>query len=329
MKRILIVTIAYRVGERIYPIIPELAKDYTIDVLRIYQMHPDFKWPGTYDMRLYFEEQFNKYFNKIFFNKEDINYSDYSLIIYDDCRINNGGDWIYKQAKCPVISCSHGNGDNMYLHNIHKVYDKLFLFGKQEVTEPFIVAAGIPSNDKLFNYKNIDKKHILIIVNFLEHHQNVPFKKSNQKFFNTIDLIDLQKTYNKEIIIKLKSRYNNGSVSSDRDFLSKVLPKELNYKVVVDTIDDNLLIAQSEVVIGAPSTLMVKPLQLKIPTAMIKGYGQIGIFKNYNGLVELNKEDIRNALQYKITDDYISNLVEGGVSFNSTKVFIDNIKCLL
>lgn len=325
MKRILFVTIAYRVGERIYPTIPKLASDYIIDILCVYQMHPDFKWPGTYDMRKYFINYYGEYFNEIFYKKEDINYSNYDLIIYDDCRVNNGGGWIYEHTKCPVISCSHGNGDNMYLDNIGKVFDKLFLFGKQEVTKSYIIAAGIPSNDKLINYINTQKEHILVIINFLGNH-NAPFLKSDKKYFEAINLLELQQLYNKPVVIKLKSRHNNGSVNDDQNYINSILPKNLNYKIMTDVIDDNLLIAQSEIVVGAPSTLMTKPIQLKIPTVMFHGYGQVGIFKNYPGLIELGEKNIQSALQYKITNDYIDNLIEGGSTFTSTDVFIKNIK---
>ena len=40
MKNILFITTQYRVGERIYPIIPFLSKIYNVDLLRLYQMNP-------------------------------------------------------------------------------------------------------------------------------------------------------------------------------------------------------------------------------------------------------------------------------------------------
>ena len=51
MKRILLITSQYRVGERIYPIIPHLAKEYNIDLLKVYQMADNHKWVGDIDMR--------------------------------------------------------------------------------------------------------------------------------------------------------------------------------------------------------------------------------------------------------------------------------------
>ena len=55
MKNILFVTTQYRVGERIYPIIPKLAKKYNLDLMRLYQMDPNWKWTGDDDLRKYFD----------------------------------------------------------------------------------------------------------------------------------------------------------------------------------------------------------------------------------------------------------------------------------
>jgi hypothetical protein len=77
MKRILFVTMAYRVGERIYPIIPELAKDYKMDVLRVNQMHHSFKWPGSKDLRLLFESKYQSYFENVFYETNKIDFSKY------------------------------------------------------------------------------------------------------------------------------------------------------------------------------------------------------------------------------------------------------------
>lgn len=331
-KRILIVTIAYRVGERIYPIIPKLSKQYEIDILRVYQMHPSFNWPGTYDMRSYFETCYDRYFKNVFFEKEKIDYSKYDLILYDDCRTNNGGDWIYQRANCPVVSCSHGNGDNMYVHNVNKVFDKLFLFGRQEITHRYIHATGIPSNDGLKNYLNIPKLHILVIVNFLGNH-SAPFSKFNRECIECMNLTKLYETYKLPIVFKLKSRHNNGSVNADRNYLESILPKGIHYKIIVDCKDDNLLIAQSKLVLGAPSTLMCKPLQLKIPTLMFAGFGQHGIFKNYIGLIKLNSstfmQHVHDILQYNVHDEFIEDLVAGGTTFTSTDIFINNINTVI
>jgi len=59
MKRILLITSQYRVGERIYPIIPHLAKEYDIDLLKVYQMADNHKWVGDVDMRGVFKKKYS------------------------------------------------------------------------------------------------------------------------------------------------------------------------------------------------------------------------------------------------------------------------------
>ena len=85
-------------------------------------------------------------------------------------------------------------------------------------------------------------------------------------------------------------------------------------------------------VISAPSTMTFKPIQLQIPTAIIKGSGQIGLFHDFKGLVELNKNKIVNTLEDQLIHPdktFILNTIEGGLNFNSTEVFINQIKNLI
>jgi hypothetical protein len=61
LKKILFITSQYRIGERIYPIIPHLAKEYELDLLKVYQMSSSHKWVGdillgSFDIR----EWYNK-----------------------------------------------------------------------------------------------------------------------------------------------------------------------------------------------------------------------------------------------------------------------------
>jgi hypothetical protein len=66
MKKILFITSQYRVGERIYPIIPELAKQYELHLLKTYQMQDSFKWTGDNDLRKVFDTQYSKYFTETY-----------------------------------------------------------------------------------------------------------------------------------------------------------------------------------------------------------------------------------------------------------------------
>ena len=84
MKRILFVTSQYRVGERIYPIIPELAKEFDVDLLKLYQMSKGHRWVGDYDMRTKFDAEYLHFFNDVYENTCDV--KNYDLIISDDNR---------------------------------------------------------------------------------------------------------------------------------------------------------------------------------------------------------------------------------------------------
>ena len=104
----------------------------------------------------------------------------------------------------------------------------------------------------------------------------------------------------------------------------------MDCEVIANTDNINKLIAESAIVISAPSTLAFKPIQLGIPTVLIDGCGAIGHFKDYGGLVQLKKEHIFNNLQKQIDNDihtsFIKNTIAGGNSFTSTNIYIKRLQ---
>lgn len=331
MKRILFVTMAYRVGERIYPIIPELAKDYKMDVLRVNQMHKSFVWPGSKDLRLLFESKYQPYFENVFYETNEVDFSNYDGIIYDDCRGKGVGPEIYSKFKKygngSMISCSHGNVDKEY-HNEYKnrVFDHIFLYGDKEVSDTHIHSGGIPANDNLSSYLDTTKKHILLVTNFLRE-QNV-CKTMSGNFFRKLGLKELQDKHQLPVLVKIKSR-SGESPLANIETIKRKMPSDVEFEVVVDVLDDNLMVAESKVVLGAPSTLMLKPIQMKIPTAVIREYGQHGVLSDYDGLVDLDKSKILNCLESQPSEDFIERTICGGLNFNSTQVFVDKVKKLI
>ena len=122
MYNILFVTTQYRVGERIYPIIPGLSNKYNLDLVKLYQMDPEWKWPGDTDLRNNFDSKYLQYFDNIYTNI-NIDYNKYDLIITDDNRTYNGLSEIYQQRTCLLLACSHGVSDHGYeIHNVGKSY---------------------------------------------------------------------------------------------------------------------------------------------------------------------------------------------------------------
>ena len=66
MKRILLISTIYRVGERIYPIIPKLSEEFEVDVLKTAQMGNGLQWYGDDDLRKVFDNLYSEYVNNIF-----------------------------------------------------------------------------------------------------------------------------------------------------------------------------------------------------------------------------------------------------------------------
>ena len=67
MKKVLLIATVYRVGERIYPIIPKLSEEFEVDVLKIGQMGNQIQWYGNKDLRLVFDKLYSEYVNNIFY----------------------------------------------------------------------------------------------------------------------------------------------------------------------------------------------------------------------------------------------------------------------
>tara|TARA_R100000030_G_scaffold53201_1_gene39989 strand:- start:12640 stop:13695 length:1056 start_codon:yes stop_codon:yes gene_type:complete len=340
MPNILFITTQYRSGERIYPIIPHLSKQYDLDLLKIYHMHPTKgKWGGNIDGRKTFDTTYKQYFKNYYNELQDIDFKKYDLIIADDCRLQSGLGEIYQKRKCLMIGNSHGNNRINYpVINYQKCFDGCFVFGEKEITHQHLIPGGIPSNDELEKYKNIKKQHVLLITNFLGNKPTYTdpwgfhFLPMDKNFFDSLRLLDLQKKYNLPIKIKIKSR-EDGNYEEDINYIKSLLPLELDYKVLVDVDDDNLLIAESEIVIGHPSTMMLKPLQLQIPTAMFKnyGYGDEGscIYKNCNQLIELEYNQMIKTLESPPNLEFIDKTVIGGLDFNSIDYYIHYIEQII
>jgi len=336
MKNILLVTTQYRVGERIYPIIPELAKDYNLDLMKLYQMDPDWKWPGDVDLRDNFEEKYHIYFDNIHVRfPKDLDYSKYDLIITDDNRPYNGLAELYSNRQCPVLACSHGVTEhNYHITGKNRSFDGCFVFGEGEVSTEYHIPAGIPANDELKTLLSCEKKHILVIVSYLGYegvkltgNVDTPyFINFDKHLLDSLNLLEIQQKYKKPIIFKLKSRPES-SLDFDKKYLRTCLPEELDFHVILDVDNDNKLIAESEVVITAPSTLALKPIQLQIPTVMLRGTGQTGIFKNYNNLLSpiegsrYNTDEVINGLEITPTLDTVNSLIHKGAEFSNIKTF--------
>ena len=348
MKKVLLIATVYRVGERIYPIIPKLSKEFEVDVLKTSQMGNKIQWYGDKDLRLVFDKLYSEYVNNIFYEMPDLN--QYDLILMDDDRPRYGMKKVYETANrfgVPVVGHQHGNQEVMksilnlrvsdriswdYITVFGKKEKDLYMNHKESDFSYRILLGGIPCNDKLKDYERTDK-HILIIVNFLGNRHS-PFLRFDDKVFNKLGLLELQREYSKKIVIKIKSRADHPRPMEDFHYLSRILSKELDYEIIMDVEDDNKLISDSFIVLSAPSVFPLKSIQKGIPTIILgEGYGQMGAFYDYKGVVDLDTQKIFDEIQRQHNNgkevDFIENTIEGGVDFNSTEKYIDHVRSLI
>ena len=332
-SKVLFVSTIHRIGERVYPLLLRIAEEYTVDILQTYMMRPDYVWPGDKDIRYDFFNTHRDKFNLIFDGGHPIDKLpepfDYEFIIYDDNRDSHNIQLVYSNSKGPVFANNHGNTDqgHAYHHDLH-AYDYSFVFGKDDVKQKFNIPAGIPSNDALINYKDVKKKHVLIICNFLGNRNTVlGMKAQDKEFFDDLNLKEINRIYNLPVVIKLKSRVDERNHKANFDYLDSIIDPEVDYKVIIDVEDDNKLIAESAAVISPASTLAFKPIQLGIPTAIVLGHGQTGTLKKYPYLCQPN-EVIEYLSKYNFDDtkEFIENAIEGGLTFNSTEIMFQKIK---
>ena len=350
-KRILLIATVYRVGERIYSTIPKLSKLFNIDLLTINQMSDEMNWYGDDDPRQTFHSLYDNYFDNIYdagFESTNVNPSPllnnidinkYDLILYDDDRKRHGIGELYnrvKQHNVPMVGCIHGAGVGFGSDRFGKISDKLFVFGEKDHREndynENIFKIGIPSNDVLKHYRRLNN-HILVVVNYLGN-RNCPYPiQVDREYIEKTGLGELQKEFNRKIVFKLKSRLDHPYPQKDIDYLNSIV-YDLDCEIIMDCEDNNKLIADSLIVISAPSTLSFKSIQLGIPTILIKGSGESkGHFVDFKGLVDLDTQVIFDEIERQDNNgkdkDFILDTIEGGIDFSSTEKFIKEVENII
>lgn len=376
MKRILLITTIYRVGEKIYPIIEGLSKEFEIDILHMFQMSPDTKLPKEGDYRGLFQSKYSSYIHNQYYGpcfarvggidgvrsrdflksfENVVKNNNYSLVIWDNNQPTKGGAirqfyQMFSKYGIKIIASPHANRDykrQKLSKRIGTKYDYSFVFGEKERTKlskikkkalfseeeiyERLLPAGIPSNDALKNYEKLGK-YILIIPNFTEPQSKKSISGKSKPFteevFLKLKILELSDKFGCPIVIKEKPRafYREHRF---RDALSKYNNIEFLYYCE----DDNKLMAEAKIVIGSPSTFMLKPIQAGIPTVILNGQGEIGNFKDYPGLVEPSYENILRSVKLQMKNgrfnDYINRTLSGGLNFNSTQLYIDYINKIL
>jgi hypothetical protein len=335
-SKILLLFTNHRVAEKLWPIIPLLSIEYEIDLFCVGLFSLNTPWVGDIDERLVAINKYNQYFNNVIqgpgikFHGDSIHESllnfidinSYKFVIYDDNREMQEFNIPHFYNECKhrnikVIGNVHGNED------ITKDASGISYTVKMEFHN-----GGIPANDTLANVV-VQPQHILVITNFLGNRGSIFPINFDQRFVQESGILELSKQFNLPIKVKIKTRLDKPDYVNDISYVNNLLECEVITNS--ENIDD--LIAKSAVVISAPSTLAFKPIQLGIPTVLIKGCGQIGKFEHYPGLVDLNKQQIFDSIQYQLDhgkfNEYLQTTISGGDVFQSSQNYVKYIKTML
>jgi hypothetical protein len=335
-NRLLLLFSNHRVAEKLWPIIPRLSQAYTLDLFLIGLFSKETPWVGDLDEREVKVNQYKEYIDKIIYGpgvkfhgdnitKQLSSYLDldsYDAVIFDDNRAvpEFNMPQFYNECKekgIKVVGNSHGNEDNP--HNAIGVSHDIQIDFK---------TGGIPANDTL-KYMARNQKHILVIANFLGNRHSIYPVNFDRNFVIESGILDMSIEYNLPIKVKIKTRLDNPDYSQSINYVKQLLECD----VIANTDNIDQLIADSAVVLSAPSTLAFKPIQLGLPTILIEGCGAIGDFKDYEGLVKLNKQSIFDNLQKQIGEDihsrFIEHTIAGGNSFTSTEFYIKRLTDIL
>ena len=362
-KEILVFSTIHRNTERFIPVLEALSKEYKIIIIRSGQISQNTKFESKNAL---YKNYFNANKNLVFFDAigisktrdrdslkfkrsieaivDKINFSNVALAILDDSRCVNHAEYFYKKCNennVTVFANSHGNDDKIrynsyFLDGYKKIYDYLFVFGERDKLifekisgNKIFIPAGIPSNDSLSKYQHT-RKYILFIVNFIDpSHSSSAAKSISKKIIEQLNLSDLQKRLKLPIVFKVKHRINF-DVNREIEILKKEIGETLDYKIVTYTDDENKLVMDSACVMSHGSTMCFKTIQAGIPTVIIRNLGVVGNFNNYFATISPGENYfhyITKSNEYEQKrKDFLKNTLSGALNFNSTQIYIDNLK---
>jgi len=211
----------------------------------------------------------------------------------------------------------------------------VFVLGRKEkeyysrrIEEDRLLMAGIPSNDIVDDYL-YEQNHILLIVNFLGN-RTAPFPiRFDKNLIDAIGLKNISEESGIPLVVKLKARHDDPDYQNNVDYVHSWFDETDNYRVITDANNDKL-IEKSAYVISSPSTFAFKSIQAGIPTVLLRGTGETGNFFDYEHLVDSNESAVKMSIMKQMEDGYnekfILNTLEGGFTFNSTDLFVEEIK---
>ena len=275
---------------------------------------------------------------------------DLAIIDENNGKKNWGTNLLYqilKKRGVPVIGCPEGvvnddeQGFGRLATNLGVSFDYCFCIGQyglERMTERNpnlrgrIFATGIPDNDRLKDYSDVaanQGEHILVVPSFttLSGKSHI-FEPLTDEVLESCGLYKLADEYNLPIVIKEKGKRHSTECAFDH-LRSDSIDVTFNEKNV------NELVARSRFIIGAPSTLLLKGLELGIPTAVLsKPYmGRPGVFEFFEGFTDSSEMQVISTLKTQeanggTTAKFIEDAVRGGTDFSSTDRFIEAVETI-
>jgi hypothetical protein len=277
----------------------------------------------------------------------------FDLAVIDENRgnINWGTNILYRQLRgcgVPVVGYQEGlvsdnaDGLNWTATNFGACFDYSLCVGRFDhegvcrrnpAVKDRIIPVGVPDNDSLGNISVkpfSQRRHILVVPS--RTRLSSPFGPSKiyapltDEILDSCGLYELAEKYDSKIVIKEKGKSHNTVLAFEHLRSERI-------DVTWDEKNIDELVADSKFVIGAPTTLLLKPIQLRIPTAVFGTplMGCTAAYEHFEGFTDSSREQVVHTLETQLenggtSDDFINFAINGGSDFSSTDLFVDAVE---
>ena len=364
-NEIIFISTIHRMSERVASVMNRLQDDFDVKIINSGQSSFNTEYPANLRYKEYISKYFSKrnIFNtpglshrsEAKSNKNSKHIVDIFkkivsdktvAVILDDSRCRDHSYEIYSIAnskKAKVFSNFHGNTTfkEIFLSyglSLGKFYDHIFVMGdferdfliKNGVDKSILLSGGIPENDSLKLSEKGDD-YILVIPNFiLKREVSNNFDYCDRPRFldavaiDQMKLGDLQQKLGKKIVFKVKDRMSTSS-QEEVDTLISNIHSGIDYEIIHNIDSENDLISNSSCILGYGSTMMMKAIQMGIPTIMYREFGHVGNFIDHPGVINLSDsydKIISTSLSESEREKFLKRVVAGGYNFNSTHHYL-------
>lgn len=248
---------------------------------------------------------------------------------------------ILKRRGTLVVGCQEGlvnpgaGGLCEIASNLGASFDYCFCFGQFDAEHLVelnpalhgrVYPVGIPANDALKTMRGKDHKpkHILVVPTWTAAYKGTTaFTALSDDMLEATGVFELARKRSLRVLIKEKAKRYTAECGFEH----------LRSQTVDVTWDEKKLdeyVADAALVIGGPSTLMLKPLQCGIPIAVLGEpiMGHFGVLKQFQGLTKSTRDEVFETLAEQdavggASKEFIEYAVAGGSEFSSTSLFID------